>query len=169
MKKHILGFALFSFIVAAAAFVYKSFNSVVTEETYNSNYSTRCKRLKLPPETSAKNMDVPFVRQAVLDTQTKILHWKLYTPKMDAAIKLHFFVKDENAIRYISSAPGIRSALKGGELNFESSWMWMDNLDSYEDLYVVAEAVSPSEIYYKKIEPKFDAGKATAISLYWGK
>ncbi len=107
-----------------------------------------------------------FVRQAVLDAQTRILYWELSTPRIDTAVKLHFFVKDENGIRYISSAPGVSSALKNGELTFESSWMWIDNLDSYENLYVLAEAVPTSELYTRASEPIFDAGKATAISVF---
>lgn len=169
MKKHILGFAVFSFIVAATMFGYKFFNSFETDKTYNYTSSRSCRLTKPQPATLTTNVAAPFVRQAVLDTQTRILYWELSAPKIDSAIKLHFFVKNENGTRYISSSPGVRSDLNGGNLTFESSLMWMDNLNSYENLYVAAEAVPASELHIRKYEPKFDASKATAISLHWGK
>ncbi len=186
MKKHIIGFAIFSLIVGTTAFIYAMFNVVRVEEvpapTYYQTYSPTKSCWKMKRELRESKLDSPKISQAVFNLKTKQLDWKLDTPEIAAPIRLHFFVKDENGTRYIASeqilSSGLRSGQVGmdkraidmegreGEVKFTSSYLSLDNLDSYENLYVIAERVPQTRVNY---QPKFDAVKATAVLVDSGK
>jgi len=172
MKKHILGFALFSFILGAAAFVYAMFNVVRVEEvpapTYPQTYSSKTSCWRMKSQLRESNFGSPVIEQAVFNLRTEQFSWKLATTKTDLPIALHFFVKDSNKTRYIYSEQYIAGS-RDGELKFTSSRLSPDNLDSDENLYVIGEFVSPSERYNKNFQPEFDASRATAVSLDYGK
>lgn len=178
MKKHIIGLALFSFIVSASAVVYALFNmpeitpvyEVVSTPQYVPAERTRCKMKK------ESKVDSIEIKQAVLSLQTKQFTWELETPDIDEAIVLHFFSKDNTGVRYITSETVNNSFAHNGVLRYSSSYNWLNKRQSYENLYVTAqfdsEATNYSEnyqVYGNKFQPKFDAAKATAVTVDYGK
>lgn len=171
MKKHIIGFTLFSIIVGTAAFIYAMFNVVKVEEVFTPAYTPTYQRnscWKMKRELKETSVASPVVRQAVLDLKTKQLNWELAAPLSNSQIALHFFVKDENGTRYINSAFVPKSGFENGVNKATSSYQWLDNLDSYENLYVTAEFTTWSDYQNRRLQPKFDAGRATSVLLYSG-
>lgn len=170
MKKHIFGFALFSFIFGATAVIYGMFtvnsvNEVKMPVDYSGYAQTRsCWRMKR--EARETNVHSPIVRQAILNLKTKHLSWELDRARVDAPIALNFFVKDEKGTRFVHSQLVPMSAYGDEFVNANSSYEWLDNLDSYENLYVIAEPLSQREQGNKIFSPEFDAAKATPVLLY---
>ena len=189
MKKHLFGFALFSLIVGTAAFVYAIFNVVRVDEvpapSYYQTYSPATSCWKMKRNVRESNFDAPKVSQAVFNVKTKQLNWKLDTPGTASSIALHFFVKDENGTRYIASEKTLSSGLRSGqiemdkraidsggrdgEVKFTSSYKSLDNLNSYENLYVIAESVSTSKIHNNNFQLEFDAAKAIPVLIDSGR
>ncbi len=172
MKKHIIGLALFSFIVSAAAIVYAVFNVPkiipVPAPQYNAtNSPTSCWKMKRDRKES--KTDLIEVKQAVFDLQTKQLYWELAKPKTEPWYLLHIFIRNENGTKYVSSKSCITSSeLKNKELKCKSS-LRLDGFDSYENLYVIAEYTPTSKVFNKDSEPNFDINKATAVTIDYGK
>jgi hypothetical protein len=171
MNKHIAGFILFSFIIGMTAFIYAMFNIVrlveVPAPTYSQTYSSKTSCWKMKRQLRESNFGSPVIEQAVFNLKTKRFSWKLAAPETDLPIALHFFVKDKNGIRYISTEQDINS-VRYKELNFSSSFIWIDNLDSYANLYVMAELVPTSRRYNKNFQPEFDVSRAAPVLLYSG-
>jgi len=183
MKKHIIGLALFSLIVGTTAFIYAMFNVVRVEEvpapTYYQTYSPTKSCWKMKRELRESKFDSPKISQAVFNVKTKQLNWKLDAPAIDAPVVLHFFVKDEKGARYIASEQklssggrsgqvemdkrAIDSGGRDGEVKFTSSYLSLDKLSSYENLYVIAEFFPTAKIYNKNFQPKFDTERATPV------
>ena len=178
MKKHVLGLALFSFIVSASAIVYALFSvpetapvsEVITVSVprYSVNRSCRMK-------SKSDNAASIGIRQAVLNLQTKQFNWELATPEIDEPIALHFFSNDDKGARYITTEQINNKFSHNGILKFSDSYGWLNKRKSYENLYVIAqfdsEAVNYSEnyqVYGNKFQPKFDAAKATAVTVNYG-
>ena len=69
-------------------------------------------------------------------------------------------------MRYINSALVPVLAYRDGSVRATSSYEWLDNLDSYENLYVIAEPIAQGEYQSKSFQHEFDASKATAVLLY---
>ncbi len=178
MKKHILGLGLFSFIVSIAAVVYALFpvpeiipvSEVITVSAPQYNAKRSC-RMKV----KENKVSLIEVRQAVLDLQTKQFNWELATPDIDEPIALHFFSNDDKGTRYIASEQINNKFSHNGILKFSNSYSWLNKRKSYENLYVIAqfdsEAVNYSknyQVYGNKFQPKFDAAKATAVTVNYG-
>ncbi|MCA1623735.1 MAG: hypothetical protein LC768_16335 [Acidobacteria bacterium] len=172
MKKHILGFALFSFIVGATAFVYAMFNVVRVKEvsapTYSQTYSSKTSCWRTKRQLKESNFGSPIIEQAVFNLKTKQFSWKLATAEADLPIALHFFIKDDEETRYIYSEQYVAGS-RDGELKFTNSRLSPNNLDSDENLYVIADFVPTSKRYNKNFQPEFDASRATAVSIDFGK
>ena len=169
MKKHFFGFALFSFIVGTAAVVYAMFNVVSVEEVTVRNYSTYSPTksyCKMKRELRESNVDSPTIKQAILNLKTKQLKWELAAPENNSKIALHFFIKDESGTRYLDSVLAPAYGHEYGTIRATSSYLWLDNLESYENLYVTAEPISTSAYKNKNFQPKFDQSKATAVLIY---
>lgn len=183
MKKHIIGLTLFSVIVSAAAIVYAVFNVPKIVSIAPMHYivaeRTHCK-MKRAANRSA--VDSPAVTQAVFNLKTKQLNWEFTAPSSDAdskisidfsdassKIALHFFVKNKNGTRYLNSVltPGL-AASENDVIKASGSYEWLDNLDSYENLYVTAEYTTWEKFQDKAVQPKFDSEKATSVLLYSG-
>jgi hypothetical protein len=171
MKKHLLGFALFSFIVGTAIFIYAMLNIVNIEEVTAPNYSpnyyskaTSCWKMK--HESNRTNFGSPVVEQAIFNTKSKVLNWVLNTSNSDTSVALNFFVKDENGTRYVNSIFVPAAAYRDGLVRATSSYEWLDNLGSYDNLYVIAEPISFGERGKYNLPMKFDANRATPVLLY---
>ncbi len=170
MKKQIFGFALFSFIFGATVIIYgmfavKSVNEVKMSVDY-SNYAQTKSCWRMKREAHETNVHSPIVRQAILDLKTKHLRWELDRARVDAPVALNFFVKDGKGTRFVHSELVPMSAYGDQFVNANSSYEWLENLDSYENLYVIAEPLSHMEQENKIFSPEFDAGKATPVLLY---
>ena len=170
MKKHIIGLTLFSVIVSAAAVVFAVFNVPeivsVSVPQYVLAERTHC---KMRQSANRSKIDSLMVTQAVLDLKTKQINWELSTSSANPGIALHFFVKNRNGTRYVNSE--LLPVIYRNEdvpMNGTSSYEWLDNLGSYENLYVAAEYTTWKKFQDKTVQPKFDAEKATSVLLYSG-
>ena len=173
MKRHILGFAVFSFIVGATAIIYAMFNVVNVEKisvpAYPERYSSRTACWKMRREAQESNVGSPKIEQAVFNLNTKQFTWRLASPETELPIALHFFVKDADGTRYIGTERAMSSNLRDGTSHFTGSHSWLDNLDSDVNLYVIAEFVPAYGSYNKNFQPEFDASKATAVLFDYGR
>jgi len=180
MKKHIIGLTLFSFIVSAAAIVYAIFNvsaiPVVSEVIVDSSPQyvpaerTHCKMRR---ESKVNSIEI---RQAVFNTQTKQISWELATPDVDEPVELLFFLKDGEGTRFIASERINNKFSYNGVLRYSSSYDWLNKRQSPANLYVMARFESEMknytenfQVYGNKFQPKFDAAKATAVTVDYGK
>ncbi len=167
MKKHIIGLALFSFIVSAATVIYALFNVpeiiTVSAPQYIPTQRTNC---KMKRELKESKSNSPLITQAVFNLKTKQFSWELARQKVNSPILLHFFIKDEKGTSYISTEQGINS-VRYGEMFFSGSFIWIGNLDSYMNLYVIAE-LAPTPGHYKNYQPEFNADKAIPVLLDYG-
>lgn len=173
MKKHILGLAIFSFIVGTAALVYGLFAALLptprvapvetpSVTTYPSTKS--CWKMK-----QESKIDSVQVYQAVFNLQSKEFSWELTTTKSNAPIALHFFSKDGAGTRYITTETVNGSLAHNGFLKFNTNYPWMGKDNSFENLYVVPEFVPSGANYSNAVQPRFDAANATAVTLDYGK
>jgi len=160
MKKHIIGLALFSFIVSAAVFIYKNVFAV-RELPPVKSYSVKT----VTGDANRKVSKELRVEQGVYKLKSKLLVWELSAPKVNSPVVFHFFVKDEKGTRHITSGQGVASCLIDAKLEFKTYYSGLDNLKSYENLYVVPEFGTSSKVYDKGFEPKFDVDKATPILI----
>lgn len=154
MQRHILGIALFSSIVASAIFISWLFYipappAVVplpTEEIVFIKSKTSCwkdaPRVKISMASSVK------VGQAVFNVQTKqiesVLIFENEAPAGEwTSVNLHFFKKGADGTRYLAGENlSVVSDLKtDGEAAHSviSSFVWLDSLAAYDNLYVIAE------------------------------
>jgi len=169
MIKHYFGFALFSFIVGTSAVIYAMVNVVNVNEVTVPSYSTyspgkSCWKMKR--ESRESNISSPTIRQAVINLKTKQLKWELDTSQVNTPIALNFFIKGENGTRYVSSTFLFMIDYQDGSVDMTSFCEWLNNLDSYENLYVIAESVPTSAYKNKNFQPIFDQSKATAVLVY---
>jgi hypothetical protein len=169
MIKHYFGFALFSFIVGTSAVIYAMVNVVNVNEVTVPSYSTyspgkSCWKMKR--ESRESNISSPTIRQAVINLKTKQLKWELDTSQVNTPIALNFFIKGENGTRYVSSTFLFMIDYQDGSVDMTSFCEWLKNLDSYENLYVIAESVPTSAYKNKNFQPIFDQSKATAVLVY---
>lgn len=173
MKRHILGFAVFSFVVGAAAIIYAMFNVVkvvkisapaATERYYS---GTSCWKMKRGVQES--NFDTPMIEQAVFNANTRQFTWRLESPETNLPVALHFFVKDADGTRYIGSERSPDTNLRDETSSFTVSHSWLDNLDADTNLYVIADSVTARRHYGKNFQPEFDASKAIAVTIDYGR
>ena len=184
MKKHIIGLALFSFIVTTAAVIYGflSFPKIIpvpAPQYSPASAPTSCWKMKRErKELKSNSIEV---KQAVFDTETRQFNWELETPNKNEPIELHFFIKDEKGTRYITSEQVTNEQVTNklshnGILRFSNSYDWLNKRRSFENLYVIAQFESDAtnynenfQVYGNKFQPKFDAMKATAVTVDYGK
>jgi hypothetical protein len=182
MKKHVLGLGLFSFIVITAGFIYSMFSAANVEEVFvikniepYESYPMPNSCWKMKHASKETNVGKLTVKQAVFDLQTKQFNWELTAPDIDEPIALHFFSNDENGARYITSERIHNKFAHNGFLKFSNSYSWLNKRKSFENLYVIAqfdsEMKNQSENYQvhgSDFQPKFDAARATAVTVDYG-
>jgi hypothetical protein len=156
MKKHILGIALFSLIIGSAGIFYSFFAD--DYDTYN---------IVETEVYSYESFDggfvesQPIIRQAVLDLKTKQINWEFSNRNNKADIALYFYIVDSHGVRYLNSEHTRTTN------DFVSSYIWLDNLKSYENLYVIAVDMNTHRA--QSAIPRFEINKATSVLLYSGK
>lgn len=170
MKKHIIGFAVFSLIIGSTVFVKAVFNTskeiiVPAAENYSYTNVTKnsCWRMK---RKSAETQEA-FVRQAFLDLNTKRIDWEIYVPQAGSVVALHFFAKTARGSRYIATEIAPVSDSSGEKImNYSSLYISLSSFSPYENLYVVPEVISAEDAQMKNFDPKFDEVTATPVSVY---
>lgn len=176
MKKHIIGLMLFSFIVSAAAIIYGVLNILfpvpeavsVFVPQHNQVERTHC---KMKREIKEQKISSPLITQAVFDQKMKRFSWHLARSEAKSAIVLHFFISDAKGTRYIDSVSA-ESSIGDGELNYSPFYMNLDKIDSQANLYLIADNDADSTFngFHEKRQPvEFDAGKAIAVTIDYGK
>lgn len=162
MRKHILGFAVFSLIVTAAFY----FGRTQVKNYLNPNQRFLIETMK--PESSNPNGKSVVIRQAVFDTRTRQLNLEFQTERLDTAVALHFFVKDDKEPRYVMTSFTSQMSFSKGSNEYTFSYEWMDNLQSFENLYIVPEVIGATDVGKKKYNVKFDKDSAVSVLLYTG-
>ena len=176
MKKHLFGLALFSLIVGSAIFFKAIFFASVYKydviRTFPENSCWKMKRETVQAQQTEVKTTKPLIRQAIFNLNTKQMDWDLIVPET-TSIVLHFFVKDSLGARHLNSEfipiySVNKTGTNNGILEITSSFLWLDNLDSYQNLYIVPEVMSRREFSKKGIRPVFDEISAVPVSLYYG-
>jgi hypothetical protein len=139
---------------------------------YTSGKRTSCWRMK--HEAYRSGQQKLAVVQAVFNLSTSKLDLALATPQTESSIALHFFRKDASGTRYLETEfieyPAFHKySYDKGVLEFTRSYRWLDDLGTYQNLYVIAEQVSRSDFRRRSFVPSFDETAAASISLYSGK
>lgn len=179
MKKHVFGLLIFGFIVSAAAIVYGVFNVSNVEEVFVITSGEAYPEVKscwrMSKELKDSNVGSVKVNQAVLNLQTKQFYWEVFAPNSYEPIDVHIFSKDESGIRYIDTQRIYSGISHNGKYSSINSYEWTNKLKSFENLYVIARTASESknylenfQVYGNKYQPKFDATKATAVTISYG-
>lgn len=191
MKKHIAGFILFSFIVGIFVFisyVLGLFTAKPTTTHCNFQYpkiktvKTESKPVVTESEATVGAIDKnsPRVVQAVFNVPTKQVNLELLFKKKVVfddygwfLIKLNYFRNNGQGIKFIHSEtvrflPESFSNEDGkSSASVLGSYEWLDNLGSYDNIYVVAELTD--NYSSDKATPKFDTNFAKEILLSYGK
>jgi len=169
MKKHIIGLALFSFIVSAATVIYALFNVpetiTVSAPQYIPAQNSYCKKKRAAKKSEINSIEI---KQAVINVRTEELNWEIIAPEVDAQVVLYFFSKDRKGTHYLSSSLVIPEFSRTGKLKINKPFKFLYESKSYNNLYVIAKFVSESEIYDQSNPPEFDEAKATAVTVDYG-
>lgn len=169
MKQHIFGFVLFTLIVGTAGLISAFFTELpsrdavkVSEVPRTVEYKSSCWK-KVKSTEKAGNVSARVV-QATFDLKLKLLEADLLVERETSSVKsvsvsLHFFTKDENGTRFLATEKvWLEPAFDQSHSAVQSiitSYKWLDNLDSYENLYVAAET--------KMGTPKFSESNAVPV------
>lgn len=166
MKKHIIGLALFSFIVSAAAIIYAVFNI--------SCISIGTTRQDILIAEKQSETDMPIVTQAVYSIETKKLSWELNKSVLKRGTVLHWVLIDEKGIEKLHSFYATEY-LNGsqGEFNVGSTSVlseMMSKISPNANLYLVIDTKSENGVSdeMKRMEA-FDINKAVPVTINYGK
>jgi hypothetical protein len=177
MRKHVFGFAIFSFIVGATVLISRLLFFPVAEPEFHviENQSSSPRKTSCWMRDTRK-FEKPKVKieQAVLDLKTKqlktfvALQPQIETDKYQTVL-LHFFVKDGGKTRYLSSEDvWVKGTFDAKNEAILTSLKWLDESESYDNLYVVPE-LENDKIDYKENSPAFDYSNAAPVLLSKGK
>lgn len=181
MTKNIAGFILFSFIVGVSGVIAFIFAEIPQPEKITVlnvpkyEHKTSCKKKNYNNrEDSQASIKVV---QAVFNERTQQLDTDLFIERersstASVSVVLHFFAKDVEGSRYLAS----EKVWLEPDFNIEdkathaitSSYQWLNNLSSHDNLYVIADTTN-RQASYKKHQPNFDENKAIAIISLKGK
>lgn len=166
MRKHILGFALFSLIVGASVYASILF--------YKASVSPPAKSMTEPfrPEINFGNVKYGTatidVSQAVINLKNKKLDMNFSVKRDDDStdavfIIFWFYAKDGEKTRFLERevvrlTPDFDSR-KIAALSDSYSFDWFDELKPNENLYVIPQFYGGGHMFV----PEFDKAKATAI------
>jgi hypothetical protein len=194
MKKHVFGFALFSFIVAVAVVIgnlpaFEPANVHLTDSYEEPQPRHFCSKKK------PRSYDFSYakIEQIVFDVKTKQMKIA-FSPQMrsdDAAddksytLRLHYFVKNGSETSFLKTQDiYVKSALDAENEWILTSSLWLDNLESYDNLYIVPEIKEnvsvnsfsvkhdgdeSSRKNYESKKPRFDYATAVPVLLSRGK
>ncbi|MEO8074342.1 MAG: hypothetical protein ABI686_13975 [Acidobacteriota bacterium] len=177
MNKHIVGFILFNLIVGTsiitAAFFYQmpKYESVVVTPVTSETYTRSCWRSN---KGYANKISAPKVTQAIFDRKTGEIKTELFIQSKnesteDFIVGLHFFVKDGNSTRYLSTQEISESVSNDAKDSSFVTYSYdvidvIDDLKQSENLYVIPEIISNAN-NYSDYTPVFDEANATPVTL----
>lgn len=175
MNRHYIGFALFSFIIMSSGFLALLFGDLPKieqpkfDEVPRFESKVRCRKSSY--RSDKKDAAMVRVYQAVLDESNNLLGTDLIVKRADDAtenvfVALHFFTKDGGEARHLKT----ETVLVVPDFTYSdrathpvlSSFAWLENLESHENLYIIAEATKYRK-YPKTYVPSFDDEKAVAV------
>ncbi len=183
MNKHIIGLIIFSFIVGMSAIIAGFFapmpqmpkiDSVRVSEANDYIYrgGKSCRQKKRKPRlqnydilASAKISQAVFnLNKRQLDTEFTVERGNDSTENVNVA--LHFFVNDGFAVQhikteYVTLTPNFDMG-DNAITSKTTSFRWLNNLESRENLYVISEVVEKAYSYSNQ-PPFFDASEAAAV------
>ncbi|MDQ3179569.1 MAG: hypothetical protein M3Q33_03515 [Acidobacteriota bacterium] len=173
MKKHIFGFMLFSLIVGTSAFIYGFFFAPLTAIQPVYVFENQPEKRKSCRKETYSRVERPTVNakvvQAVFNQNTNQVDMDLFLERKnnstdDIAVWLEFFVKEGAKTRYLATekvnlTPDFNLDDKATH-SITSSYEWLDNLESRENLYVVPRTNGNTE---RGFTPIFDEAKATSV------
>ena len=155
MNKHIVGFILFnlivgtSLVIAALSYNVPKYESVIIPVT-SETYTHSCWKSR----KYANNLTSAKVTQAIFDSKTQELKTELFIQSKnkfsgDLIIDLHFFVKNGNSTRYLSTQEISESVSNDAKDNTFVTYSYdiTDDLKQRENLYVVPEIISNTNNY----------------------
>jgi hypothetical protein len=182
MSKHIIGFIIFSFIIGVTAFLASFFVIMPTLPTldpvpkfgyidYESGRHCKGKKRKPRPKAVDQSASVK-VTQAFFDAKSKRLETQFAIERADEStetvnVALQFFVYDDFGVQHIADEfVSLEPNFDMGDIavtNNSSSFRWLNNLQSRENLYVIAKATNNSRYLHNPVD--FDPSEATAVLL----
>jgi hypothetical protein len=176
MKKHIFGFAIFSFIIGATILISRMLFFPAEPIFHVIEIESPSARKTSCWMRDARKVEKPKVKieQAVLDVKTKQLKTSVALhPRLEAnaysTVLLHFFIKDGGKTRYLASEDvWVKGTFDAKNEAILTSLKWLDESKSYENLYVVPE-IETDVIDYKENSPVFDYSTAAPVLLSEGK
>jgi hypothetical protein len=185
MNKHIVGLIIFSFIVGISAIIASFFVQmpqiptldqvrVSGENPYIYRGHKSCgKKKRKPRPRDYSELASAKVSQAVFDLDKKQLDTEFTIERTNDStetvnVALHFFVNDRYGVQsiateFITLNPNFDIGDKAVTTKI-SSFKWLNNLESRENLYVMPEVVT-NEYNYTNYPPTFDSSEATAVLL----
>ncbi len=182
MKKHIVGIVIFSFIVGVTAIIASFFVKMPTipalDPVFEStDYIYRgdrdCKRKKKRRHRKSVDQSVSLkVTQALFDARSKRLDTQFAIERSSentetVNVVLQFFVYDEFGVQHIANEfISLNPNFDMGDVAVSkntSSFKWLNNLESRENLYVMARAINGSLHHNNSVD--FDPSEATAVLL----
>lgn len=173
MKKHIIGLAVFSFIVSAAAIVYTVFNVPKITEIPSDYYHDVS--IYKTPTTERSKLKPQIIKQAVFDLRLKIVHITLNSNELyendyqNKTVRFDFFTKNAEGVKFIASEKETyipQSKFYGEEFDKLISLQcnWLRRLNSRDNLYVIAKV--SSDTFNSEESPVFDSQSATPVTLF---
>ncbi len=172
MKKHIVGFGLFSLIIVASAIAFVYFQPF---DIYNApNDNRRIAEFPLE-ELPAVNIGTK-VTQAVIDAETRQIDLEIALDKKDGfndgtfPLALYFYLNDGAGKTKIIGSEKI--TLRASDYNnakatvkIKDSLSWLAKLHTFENLYVMVQPVE-GNAEIQEFNPQFNANLAKPILLY---
>lgn len=177
MKQNIFGAILFSVIVGTAVYISASLVTLPNPWEVKRNFSNREISCEMPEPVTKRELAKVKVNQAVLNPKTNQLNTSLTVERFNSStghlgVTYHFFVKEGAATQYLSSEtvviePNFNEENKANH-EIISSYNWLDNFDTKNNLYVIAES-SYNGFSRRSSIPRFDESIAAPVLLMNGK
>lgn len=170
MTKHVAGFILFTFIVAASGIIAALFYTVpstdavlvkdeyITARKFKKIRKKHCRMMKR--DNSKASADITL---AIFDSRKSVLTASIDFEderKNYGSVDLHFFVSDRYGTRFLKTE---RMLVSTAADNYDKTLEWMGRLEIKENLYVIAEARTDDSDVFSV--PDFDHSKAMPILI----
>lgn len=174
MKRHIIGLALFGFIVSAAAIVYALFSISKIIEIPLPNYSLSNNIYEKPIKNKNFKADWQVIKQAVFNLDTKMIYLTLYSNKLykndyeKRVVKFNFYTKTAEGEKLIASetykyVPQSKFYGEAFELTLPFHCDWLEKINSSDNLYVIADMSFDN--YNSDESAVFDSRSAFPVTL----
>lgn len=167
MRRHTLGFLVFSFIIGSAAIIYASFSAMTTENTsvtaLPERYSSRTSCWNMKRQARESKISMPIIRQATLSAEGSLFIFEIGCVEKPKQISLYFYSKNERntkliAVEEIDLKPS--AACDNLSLLYRN-FTWANELNRGENIYVIARDSNQDDAD----STEFDESLATPVSM----